>query len=685
MIQHGRAARATIAFVTAVALPLAAASADEGMWTFDAFPTAKMKAEYGWAPDQAWLDRARLATVRLTGGCSASFVSSSGLILTNQHCVAECLSDLSTPGNDLLAKGYVAASRTEEKQCPGQQAEIVTAIKDVTPEVKAGIGNATGEAAVKARTAAIATIEKAACPDTATTRCQVVTLYGGGQYKLYTYRKYSDVRIVWAPEDDASKFGGDPDNYNFPRYALDGSFLRAYENGRPVATPQHLKWTGREPVDGELVFVVGNPGSTQRMLTMSQFAYQREVNLPVTLAIQSELRGRLIEAIGDDAERRRQGTDTLYGIENNLKRTIGRVKALNDPTFYAGLAAREAELKAKTAGNAAIGNPWTDVDKAMVALRTIDTQRRFSQPDGELIDYALTLVRAAQERAKPNAERLPGYSDSALPLLQKQLLDPKPIAPWLEELTMRWSLSKAREYLGADHAQTKLLLGRESPEELANRLVAGTRLADPAVRKALWDGGEAANNASRDPMIVYARAIEANDRRLQKIYDEQVEGPLTSARSKLADARFAAYGDSVYPDATFSLRITYGKVGGWMENGAKVPHRTIFAGAFDRATGAEPFALAPAFLANKAKLDLKGAMDMVYATDTIGGNSGSPIIDRNLNVIGANFDRNIHGLRNDYAYDMTMARSVGTTTAAIEQALKVIYPAPALLAELKAK
>ncbi|RIX32430.1 S46 family peptidase [Sphingomonas edaphi] len=671
--------------LAAAALPLGAARADEGMWTFDAFPAAKMKSEYGWAPDQAWLDRARMAAVRLTGGCSASFVSASGLILTNQHCVAECLSDLSTPGNDLLAKGFVAAVRAEEKQCPGQQAEIVTSIKDASAQVKSAIGTASGEAAVKARTAAIATIEKAACPDTATTRCQVVTLYGGGQYKLYTYRKYSDVRIVWAPEDAASKFGGDPDNYNFPRYALDGSFLRAYENGRPVATPQHLKWTGREPVEGEPVFVVGNPGSTQRMLTMSQFAYQREVNLPVTQATQSELRGRLIEAIGDDPERKREGTDTLYGIENNLKRTIGRVRALNDPAFYAGLAAREADLKAKVAGNPAIGNPWAEVDKAMTALRAIDAERRFSQPDGELVGYALTLVRAAQERAKPDADRLPGYSDSALPLLQKQMLDLKPISGWLEELTMRWSLSKAREYLGADHSQTKLLLGRESPEDLAKRLVSGTKLADPAIRKALWDGGQAAVAASTDPMIVYARAIEANDRRLQKIYDEQVEGPLSAARSKLADARFAAYGDSVYPDATFSLRITYGKVGGWMENGTKVAHRTTWSGAFDRATGAEPFALASAILASKSKLNLNGAMDMAYATDTIGGNSGSPVIDRNLNVIGANFDRNIHGLRNDYAYDMTMARSIGVTTAALEQALRTVYPAPALLRELYAK
>ena len=674
--------RACLLLVGAV-LPLSAARADEGMWTFDAFPAAKIRAEYGWAPDQAWLDRVRLASVRLTGGCSASFVSSEGLILTNQHCVADCLADLSSPGNDLLAKGHVAAAREQEKQCPGQQAEVVTAIRDVTPDVKQAIGNATGEAAVKARTAAIANIEKGNCPDTVKTRCQVVSLYGGGQYKLYTYRKYSDVRIVWAPEDAASKFGGDPDNYNFPRYALDGSFLRAYEDGRPVATPQHLKWTGREPKEGELIFVVGNPGSTQRLLTTSQLAYQREVNLPILLATQSELRGRLLTAIGGDPERQREGNDKLYSVENNLKRHIGRTRALNDPAFFGRIAANERELRARSAGNAAIGDPWGEIDRAVAAQRAMDTEYRFAQPQGELFAYALDLVRAGIERTKPNADRLPGYSDSALPLLEKELLDPKPIAPWLDQLYMEWSLSKSREYLGADHPQTRLLLGRESPEGLAQRLVAGTRLADPAVRKALWEGGEKAIKASTDPMIVYARAIEANDRALQKRYDEQVEGPLTAARAKLADARFAAYGDSVYPDATFSLRITYGKVGGWVENGAKVPHRTTFAGAFDRATGAEPFALAPAFIARRSQIEGQGALDFTYAADTIGGNSGSPVIDRNANVIGANFDRNIHGLRNDYAYDMTMARSIGVSTAAIEQALRVIYPAPALLAELK--
>ena len=680
-----RLARPLPLLLAGIALPFAAARADEGMWTFDAFPTTKMQAEYGWAPDQAWLDKVRLANVRLTGGCSASFVSGEGLIFTNQHCVASCLEDLSTSGNDILAKGFTAASRAEEKKCPGQQAEVVTAIKDVTPQVKQAIGAATGEAAVKARTAATATIEKASCPDTATTRCQVVSLYGGGQYKLYTYRKYSDVRVVWAPEAAASTFGGDPDNYNFPRYALDGSFLRAYEDGRPVATPQHLTWTGREPKEGETIFVTGNPGSTQRLLTQSQFAYQREVNLPITLATLSELRGRLIAAMSQSPDHAREGEQALNGVENNLKRAIGRTKALGSPQFNAMLAANEAALKAKSRGNAAIGDPWAEIDKAVAAQRQLDTEVRYADPDGDRFGYALTLVRAAEERTKPDAERLPGYSDSALPLLEKTTLDAKPITPWLDRLMMEWSLSKAREYLGADHPQTKLLLGKESPEGLSGRLVSGTKLADPAVRKALWDGGARAVAASTDPMIVYARQVDANQRRLQKLYDERVDGPITAARAKLADTRFAAYGDSVYPDATFSLRITYGRVGGWVENGKKTDYRTRFAGAFDRATGADPFALAPAFLTRRKAIDEKGALDFVYAADTIGGNSGSPVIDRDANVIGANFDRNIHGLRNDYAYDITMARSIAVSTAAIEQALKVIYPAPALLAELHRK
>jgi hypothetical protein len=671
------------ALLAAVALPLSAAHADEGMWTFDAFPAAKMQADYGFAPDQAWLDKVRLAAVRLTGGCSASFVSSEGLILTNHHCVAGCLQDMSSAKADYLKNGYTAATRSEEKLCPGQQAEVVTAISDVTPQVKGAIGNATGLAAVKAKTAAIAKIESDGCPDTKTTRCQVVTLYGGGQYKLYTYHKYSDVRIVWAPEAKAPQFGGDPDNFNFPRYALDAAFLRAYENGKPVATPQHLTWSARPPVDGEATFVVGNPGSTQRLLTQDQLAFQKEVVAPINETTFSELRGRLISAMKASPARAREGKEELDGVENSLKVYIGRVKAFNDPAFMGKLAAAEADLRARSKNNPAIGDPWSDIARATAAYRNLYLPYRYIQPFDDLYAYAATLVRAAEERTKPNGDRLPGYTDSALPLLEKQTLDARPIYPWLDQLELEWSLSKAREYLGADDPDTKLLLGKESPEGLAARLVTGTKLADPAYRKALWDGGKAAIEASKDPMIVYARKLDPRYRQLQEQVDAQYQGPVTAAQAKLADARFAAYGDTIYPDATFTLRISYGKVEGWTERGKPVPPVTLMGGTFDRATGSDPFDLPKKFVLAKSKIDPNTVYDFVTTNDIIGGNSGSPVIDRNGAVIGAAFDGNIHSLAGNYGYDGTVNRTVVVSTDAIEEGLEKIYPAPALVAELK--
>ena len=670
------------AFLSFVSLPLAAAHADEGMWTFDAFPAAKMKAAYGWAPDQAWLDNVRGAAVRLTGGCSASFVSTNGLILTNHHCVATCAEQNSTDSNNILKDGFTAAGRERELKCAGQQAEVITLITDVTAKVKGAIGSAVSEGAIKARNGAMAAIEKAGCPDLATNRCQVVMLYGGGQYKLYTYRKYSDVRLVWAPESRAEQFGGDPDNFNFPRYALDASFLRAYENGRPVTTPQHLTWTGRAPVDGEATFVVGNPGSTQRLFTSEQLAFQRELSVPTALTTLSELRGRLIAAMEQSPQRAREGKETLDSVENSLKVYIGRMKALDDPAFMATLSRQEAQLKARSRGKAGIGDPWTSVARTMKGYRSFYFADRYSLPSEDLFNYAMTLVRLASERGKPDADRLPGYTDSDIPLAEKRLLDEQPIYPWLETLRLSFSLSKTREYLGPDDAQVKLMLGRESPEALAKRLVSGTKLADPALRKKLLDGGQAAIMASRDPMIVYARQIDANDRAIQKRFDAEVDAPLTAAQAKLADARFASFGATQYPDATFTLRISYGKVAGWLENGRPVPTRTTIGGTFDRATGAEPFDLPAAFISNKARINPAITYDFVTTNDIIGGNSGSPVIDRSGAVIGAAFDGNIHSLGGNYGYDPALNRTVVVSTAAVEEALKSIYPAPALLAEL---
>jgi len=658
------------------------AYAEEGMWTFDAFPSEQMRQTYGWAPDKPWLDRVQAASVRLTGGCSASFVSSQGLILTNHHCVASCIYQNSDDDNDILKNGFVAGSREKEKKCAGQQAEVVTMISDVTADITDAMANLSGEALTKARDAKIAAIESAGCPDREATRCQVVTLFGGGQYKLYTYRKYSDVRLVWAPEDRAATFGGDPDNFNFPRYSLDASFLRAYENGKPVATPAHLKWNPRAPEEGELTFVVGNPGSTSRLFTQSQLAFEREVRLPVTVVTMSELRGRLIRAMTESPAKEREGLDLLGGIENSLKVYIGRTKALNDPAFTAKLADAEADLKARSVGNEAIGDPWAEVDAAVQAYRSYYLPARFTGPNGDLYKYAQVLVLAAMESAKPNADRLPGYTDSALPLTKKRLLDERPIYPWLDEMLFGWSLSKAREYLGPDDPDTKLLLGKESPEQLAERLVAGTGLADPETRQKLWDGGLAAIEASDDPMILYARKLEARQRALKQQIDENYAGPLANAGAKLADARFAAYGDKLYPDATFTLRISYGQVKGWMERGRQVPIATTLGGTFDRATGNEPFDLAPAFVTNKDKIDPSVTYDFVSTNDIIGGNSGSPVIDKAGTVIGAAFDGNIHSLGGNYGYDPVLNRTVSVSTAAVQEALENIYPAPHLVQEL---
>ena len=675
----------TVAVAAVWALLPGVVLADEGMWTLDAFPTAKMQADYGWAPDGPWLARVQAAAVRLTGGCSASFVSGEGLILTNHHCVVECAQDNSTDQKDFLKEGFIPARREDELKCPGQQAEVVTAITDVTARIKQAIGGLSGEALVRARDAQVARIEQEGCADTGRTRCEVVTLFGGGQYRLYTYTKYSDVRLAWAPEFQAAFFGGDPDNFNYPRYALDAAFLRAYDNGKPVKVKAFLKWNPRAPKEGEPTFVVGNPGSTQRLFTGEQLAFQREVSLPLTTTILSELRGRLIAAMEESAQAKREGADTLFGIENSLKVYIGRQKALNDPAFAKMLADAEAGLKAQADNLPGLGDPWAETAKAVKAYRDIYLPWRFIVPSGTLMGYAQTLVQGADEREKPNADRLPGYTDSDLELTAKTLLDDAPVYPWLEQVEMGWSLSKAREYLGADDADTRLMLGRESPEALAERLVGGTALADPAVRKALWDGGRKAVEASSDPLIVYARKVDARERELKRLVDERYTGPLAEAGARLADARFAAYGSTIYPDATFTLRISYGNVQGWVERGQQVAPMTTMGGAFDRATGAEPFDIAKGFAAAQAKIDKATVFDFVTTNDIIGGNSGSPVIDRDGSVIGAAFDGNIHSIGGNYGYQADVNRTVVVSAAAVQQALEVIYPAPALVRELRGK
>ena len=571
------------------------ARADEGMWTFDNFPIQTVNDKYGTRLDQSWLDRVRNAAVRLQG-CSASFVSGEGLILTNHHCVISCVQDLSTAQNDYVKNGWMPATREEEKTCPGQTAEVLTDITDVTERVLGAGAGLEGAAFAQARSAEIDKIQKEACGDDRKLTCQVISFYRGGKYALYKFRKYEDVRLAFAPEFQAAFFGGDPDNFNFPRYALDAGFLRLYEDGRPVETPNHLIWNANAPQAGEPVFVAGNPGSTSRLLTMSQLERLRDQQIPTTLIQSSELRGRLIEYSTTGEEEKRVSVDPIFGLENGFKVNYGQLGALTDPAFMGKKRQEEAELRQRVAADSAlaqrIGDPWADLEKVQSTAR--DLYMPYRQLEGNagggstLYSYARAIVRASKERAKPVAERRAGYSDSDIAAIGRRLASEAPIAKGVEEIQLSFWLSKTREYLTVDNANVKAMLGRENPEGIAARLVE-SKLIDPAFRAEALAMTPEQLAASGDPMIAF---VLANDNAAQAVrtqWDAGVNGPTARAAEKVAQARFAVYGDNLYPDATFSLRLSYGAVKGWTYRGVTVPAFTQIGGLYDRATGAEPF------------------------------------------------------------------------------------------------
>ena len=663
------------------------------MWTFDNFPSAIVREQHGVDIDAAWLERVRRGTVRLAG-CTASFVSPDGLILTNHHCVSSCLAQNSSRESSLLETGFVAGSRERELDCPTQIADVLETLENVTAQVQAATRGLDARAANEKRRQTLTELELA-CEDTSRRagnplKCEAVTLYGGGQFWLYQYRRYDDVRLVFAPEAAIAAFGGDPDNFQFPRWCLDFSLLRAYVDGRPAATPQHLTIDVAGPAADEPVFVVGHPGSTDRQLTVAELTTLRDRILPPALLRASELRGRYIQFGKTDAASSRIVQDTLFGLENSIKVQRKQLDALLDDALLAAKRDAEADLRLRASRNrtlaAEIGDPWARIEAAQAAEGARWLPLEFLEGgvgfNSRLARYARSLVRGAAERPKPNADRLREFTDGFLPRIEQQLAAPVPIYPELERLTLSFSLERMREWLGPDAPIVRRLLATESPDALAARLVDGSQLADPAVRMQLWNGGQAAIDASTDPFIELARSLDAEARELRKWHEDEVEAVVEAAHEDIARARFAVLGTSVYPDATFTLRLNFGTVQGWLENGTAIEPFTRLDRLFERATGQPPFAVPASWQAARATLDLATPFNLSTNNDIVGGNSGSPLIDAEGRIVGLLFDGNIHSISGAYWFDTAKNRAVAVHPAIIREALTKVYRPEALLREL---
>lgn len=673
----------------AAGLEGAPARADEGMWTFDAFPSERVRGVYGQAPDAAWLEKVRLASVRLGRGCSGAFVSSEGLVLTNHHCVLRCVEQLSRKKKDLVARGFHARAGSEERRCPALEVNQLVEITDVTDRVEAATKGTEGEAFQEARRAVIAEIE-GTCATSEARRCDVVSLYRGGLYHLYTYRRFQDVRLVFAPEIAVAFFGGDPDNFNFPRYNLDFAFLRAYEDKKPAAVDHWLSLNPEGPKAGELVFMSGHPGATRRLLTVAQLEYIRDHQLPETLLSLAELRGRLARMATEGPEARRISKATRFGVENAYKAYRGRRASLVDDAFFASIVASEAALREQIADKPevarAVGDAYETIARAVeaerdlrFALRHIMAPRAYGSA---LFGHARTLVRWAAEREKPSAERLPELADAKLPRVRAAIGSTAPIYPKLEAEILAFAFEEMRRDLGPDHPFVRLTLEDRTPRALAENLTQKTRLTDPAVREELFEGGRAAIERSDDPMIELAKRLDPMARELRERYENEIEAVVDRAAERIAQARFTLLGREVYPDATSSLRLTYGKVAGFPHLGEPVEPFTKIRGLFARATGQPPFALPPSVRRAKAELDLDQRLNFTSTNDIIGGNSGSPVIDIEGRLVGVVFDGNIYSLGGDFGFDGRVNRAVSVHAGAIVETLEEVWKAKRLLREL---
>jgi hypothetical protein len=673
-----------------VAMPVI--RAEEGMWTFDNPPLKMLAAKYNFHPSQQWLDHLRLSSVRLNDGGSGSFVSPDGLLLTNHHVARGQLQKNSTAEHDYLLNGFYAQTQAEEMKSPDLEINVLVGMQDVTDRVQgAARGIKDQKDALKAREAEVAAITKESKEKTGN-RSDVVSFYSGGEYWLYQYKVFTDVRLVFAPEQQAAFFGGDPDNFTYPRYDLDMAIFRVYDDGKPIHTDNYLKWSAKGAAPGELVFVSGHPGSTSRQDTMAELMVERDVVEP---AATEYLKRRIAAAqqyASKGPEQARQVGSTIFGLQNSLKVYIGRAEALADKNLIAKKQAEEDDFRKKVAANPEwqkeYGSAWDTIAKAEGQVKPEIRYQIFRRTDSRLFSIAMLLVQYATEMKKPDGERLAQFHDANLQSLKFQLLSPAPVATDSEKLFMKAALNLGEEKLGKDDSYIQAVLQGGPVDSTVDSLIDGTKLGDVASRKALMDGGEAAIAASTDPMIVAARRVDPIVRESQRKMRDTIASVVTPAGEKLGKARFLVYGKDAYPDATFTLRLSYGTVDGYPYNGTVAPPFTTFYGLYDRADSfgnKPPFDLTPKEKDAQAKLDLSTPLDFVSTNDIIGGNSGSPVVNREGELVGLIFDGNIESLAGDFEYDGAKNRAVSVHSSGMIEGLRKLYGANALADELEGK
>lgn len=668
---------------------------DEGMWLFNNPPKAHLKAKYNFEPTDAWLNHLQKSSVRFNSGGSGSFVSANGLVMTNHHVAADALQKMGTKDRNYYRDGFHAKTYAEEFKCEAMELNVLMSIEDVTERVNASSkAGAKAEDSFAARRAVISEIEKESL-DKTSLRSDVVTLYQGGAYHLYRFKKYTDVRLVFAPEQQIAFFGGDPDNFEYPRFDLDMAFFRVYENDKPAKIEHFLKWSKAGAKEDELVFVSGHPGKTNRLNTVDELQYFRDIGYPFLLNRLNRWEVLLNAFSGRSEENARQAKEFLFGVQNSRKARVGGLGGLLDPEMMARKQAYELKLKEAVAKDAKLADAKTAWDKVTASEKIrAELIKPYTVLEGaagfncEIFGIARTLVRAAEEKPKKNQERLREFRDSALESMELQLFSEEPIYDEYEIVKLADGLSFMASILGYKHPIVVSSLAGKSPQQRAAELVLGSKLKDVNERKRIYKEGKKAITESKDPILLLALAVDAESRKIRKRMEIEVEEPKRQAYAEIAKVKFALEGTSTYPDATFTLRLAFGTVKGYEENGKKVPAETYYSGLYERSAehmNKTPFDLPQRWIDKKGKLDMKVPLNFVCTADIIGGNSGSPVVNKDAEVVGLIFDGNIQSLVLDFAFTEEQGRAVSVHSQGMIEALRKVYEATNVADELEGK